>query len=78
MSLTYDEAFQPQPRTYIYVRAFMTDSEQSVFITQRYYTGLCVTEISKDLRISLRTYWDACYPWCYMKQTMYGSPGLEY
>ena len=56
MSLTYDEAFQPQPRTYIYVRAFMTDSAQSVFITQRYYTGLCVTKISKDLRISLRTY----------------------
>jgi hypothetical protein len=56
MSLTYDEAFQPQPRTYIYVRAFMTDSTQSVFITQRYYTGLCVAEISKDLCISLHTY----------------------
>ena len=56
ISLTYDEAFQPQPRTYIYVRAFITDSAQSVFITQRYYTGFCVSEISKDLRILLRTY----------------------
>ena len=56
MSLTYDEAFQPQPRKYIYLRAFMTDSAQSVFITQRYYTGICVTKISKNLRISLRTY----------------------